>query len=59
MTAVQNTPVQNTVAQNTVKRKIDLASPVWIPFVINVAFLGIVGAIALYNHIETPSLNNV
>ena len=44
-------------SQNTVKRKIDVASPVWIPFAINMGFLAVIGGVALYNYIEVPSTN--
>jgi hypothetical protein len=41
-------------AVNTVTRSFDPASPVWIPFVINIGFLAIIGGVALYNYIDTP-----
>ena len=40
--------------QNTVSRTIDPASPVWIPFVLNISLLVIIGGVALYNHIDVP-----
>ena len=40
--------------QNTVTRTLDPASPVWIPFVLNLSFLVIIGGVALYNYIDTP-----
>ena len=43
-------------AQNTVTRTIDPASPIWMPFLINIGFLAIIGGVALYNHIDTPLL---
>ena len=40
--------------QNTVTRTLDPASAVWIPFVLNLSFLAIIGGVALYNYIDTP-----
>ena len=40
--------------QNTVTRTLDPASPVWIPFVLNILLLAIIGGVTLYNHIDTP-----
>jgi len=40
--------------QNTVTRTINPASPVWIPFALNLGFLAIIGGVALYNYIDTP-----
>lgn len=40
--------------QNTVTRTIDPASPVWLPFVLNLGILAIIGGVALYNYIDTP-----
>jgi len=42
------------MAQNTVTRTIDPASPVWIPFALNLGLLAIIGGVALYNYIDTP-----
>ena len=43
-----------TAVRNTVTRTIDPTSPVWAPFVINIGLLAIIGAVRLYNYIETP-----
>jgi len=45
--------------QNTVSRTLDPASPVWIPFVLNIGLLAIIGGIAVYNHIDTPPVIHV